>query len=201
MSRDHILHRIRTALGRTSTSAAAPPPAAHLELRPVPFEQRLEQFRSAVQALAGYVHSKSDARSTVEQILDGRSAVCADAPLLREWNIDTIAGVIPFTRENAATADVGITLAEYALADTGSLAVFASAAQPRLASLLPPCHVALVRRENLLTGLDELLGLHPQPLDGASSLVLITGPSRTADIEMILVRGVHGPGELHVILV
>ena len=201
MSRDHILHRIRAALGRTSGSTVPPPPAPHFQPRDASFEQRLEQFRSAVEALAGHVHSKADPRSTVERILDGRSAVCADAPLLREWNIDTIAGVLPFTRENAAAADVGITLAEYTLADTGSLAVFASAAQPRLASLLPPCHVALVRRDKLLTGLDELLDLHPRPLDGTSSLVLITGPSRTADIEMILVRGVHGPGELHVILV
>ena len=68
-------------------------------------------------------------------------------------------------------------------------------------SLLPPVHIALVDRERLLTGLDELLSILPRPADETSSMVLITGPSRTADIEQILVRGVHGPGEIHVVVV
>jgi L-lactate dehydrogenase complex protein LldG len=53
----------------------------------------------------------------------------------------------------------------------------------------------------LLTSLDELFAIIPEPADLTSSMVLITGPSRTADIEQILVRGVHGPGEIHVVLV
>jgi L-lactate dehydrogenase complex protein LldG len=53
----------------------------------------------------------------------------------------------------------------------------------------------------MLSGLDELLTRVPQPADSTASMVLITGPSRTADIEQILVRGVHGPGELHVVIV
>jgi len=55
--------------------------------------------------------------------------------------------------------------------------------------------------ERLLTGLDELFTVLPRPAEQTSSMVLITGPSRTADIEQILVRGVHGPGAIHVILV
>ena len=104
-------------------------------------------------------------------------------------------------REPAASAAAGITEADYGLADTGSLVVFASATEARLLSLLPPAHIAVLRKERLLAGLDELFLKHPAPLADSSSLVLITGPSRTADIELILVRGVHGPGELHVVLV
>jgi L-lactate utilization protein LutC len=67
-------------------------------------------------------------------------------------------------------------------------------------SLLPPVHIAVVPRERILTGLDELFTLLPDPSGSTSSMVLITGPSRTADIEQILVRGVHGPGEIHVVI-
>ena len=62
-------------------------------------------------------------------------------------------------------------------------------------------HIAIVPAACLLTGLDELYTLIPRPADRTSSMVFITGPSRTADIEQILVRGVHGPGEIHVVIV
>ncbi len=95
-------------------------------------------------------------------------------------------------------ADIGITSADYALADTGSLVMIASPQEGRKISLLPPLHIAVVPKDRLLSGLDELLDLRRLPLEETSSLVLITGPSRTGDIEQILVRGVHGPGEVHV---
>jgi L-lactate utilization protein LutC len=53
----------------------------------------------------------------------------------------------------------------------------------------------------ILAGLDELFSVVPDPAALTSSMVLITGPSRTADIEQILVRGVHGPGQITVVLV
>jgi L-lactate dehydrogenase complex protein LldG len=68
-------------------------------------------------------------------------------------------------------------------------------------SLLPPVHVAVLPRALILTGLDELFTLLPNPAEESSSMLFITGPSRTADIEQILVRGVHGPGEIHVVVV
>jgi len=70
-----------------------------------------------------------------------------------------------------------------------------------LVSLLPPIHIAVVEEHRLVNNLDDLLTTVAKPADITSSMVLITGPSRTADIEQILVRGVHGPGELHVILI
>ena len=100
-----------------------------------------------------------------------------------------------------AAADVGITSADYALADTGSLVMISSPREARLVSLLPPAHIAVVPRDRILTGLDELFSILPNPADVTSSMVLITGPSRTADIEQILVRGVHGPGQITVVVV
>jgi L-lactate dehydrogenase complex protein LldG len=67
--------------------------------------------------------------------------------------------------------------------------------------LLPPVHVAVFPRSRILANLDELLTVIPRPADQTSSMVLITGPSRTADIEQILIRGVHGPGEVYAVIV
>jgi len=61
--------------------------------------------------------------------------------------------------------------------------------------------VAVLTEDKILSSLDELFQILPLPVEQISSLVLITGPSRTGDIEQILVRGVHGPGELHVIVI
>ena len=78
--------------------------------------------------------------------------------------------------------------------------MLASPQEARLISLLPPAHIAVVPRDRILTGLDELFTSCPTPPTQTSSMVLITGPSRTADIEQILVRGVHGPGQITVVI-
>ena len=104
-----------------------------------------------------------------------------------------------FIRE-AAEASIGITAVDYALADSGTLCLLAGKHQPRTASLLPPVHVAVLRPEQILRGLDDLFALLTAGDDLSSAVTLITGPSRTADIELTLVVGVHGPQQLHVIL-
>ena len=96
---------------------------------------------------------------------------------------------------------VGLTGAVAALADTGSLVVASGPGRPRLASLLPPVHIALVRRALIVGSLFDLLGDGGGLVSKVSNLVVITGPSRTADIEMTLTYGVHGPAEIHAILV
>ena len=92
---------------------------------------------------------------------------------------------------------------DYAIAETGSVVLLPRRGVSRLVSLLPPVHVAVVRRGEVLPGLDELFAL--QRLDHiegdlGSYLNIITGPSRSADIEYTLVTGVHGPGEVHMVL-
>ena len=107
-------------------------------------------------------------------------------------------------RELAARADIGITGVDYAIAETGTCVLIARSGVSRLVSLLPPVHIAVVRRGQVLPSLDELFALRRQDfIDGAlgSYMSLITGPSRSADIESTLVTGVHGPGEVHMVLV
>ncbi len=210
MSRETILERVRTALGRTPGEPPAEPPEARIRIPEVAVEERIEKFRRALEALGGkfcVATSKEDARAYVAKLVEGRMAVASNSPYLAACGITGLPGVRSgFTREAelreaCATANLGITSADYGLADTGTLVMLSSAREPRMISLLPPAHVAVIPREIILTTLDELLTILPNPSDVTSSMVLITGPSRTADIEQILVRGVHGPGEVHVVVV
>jgi L-lactate dehydrogenase complex protein LldG len=92
----------------------------------------------------------------------------------------------------------GVSHAAYGLADTGSVVLAASPEEPRARSLLPDVHVTLLREERILPGLDELFAAVGSDLP--SSLAIVSGPSRSADIEQRLTIGVHGPGEVHVVL-
>ena len=207
-SRAETLEKTRKAVGRTAPPAPqAPPPRIHVP--EVDADTRLCRFLRAFQKLSGkpYVAATpEDARAYIEGVLAGRDAVASNAPLLRECGITDIASVRSgfaggaALRAACAQAGCGITSADYVLADTGSLVLFASAEEARMVSLLPPVHIAVFRRERILTGLDEFFSLVPMPAERSSSTVFITGPSRTADIEQILVRGVHGPGEVHAIV-
>jgi L-lactate utilization protein LutC len=94
--------------------------------------------------------------------------------------------------------DVGVSRALYGLADTGSVVLAASPEEPRGNSLLPWVHVTELRESDLMPGLAELFeALGP---DLPSALAIVTGPSRSADIELTLTIGVHGPGEVHIVL-
>lgn len=103
-------------------------------------------------------------------------------------------------RAELSAATIGITGAEAALSDTGSVVLVSGPGRGRLASLLPPVHIAIVERTKIMRSLPDLLLERPGLATSGSNLVCITGPSRTADIEHTLSRGVHGPREVHVIL-
>ena len=195
-AREAILGKIRRSLGRSESAAVADPPEVRIHVPERELPERLQMFTSALAVLAGKTFVAPDenaAREYVEGVVAGRPVVMTESAVLRRCGIG-------FTNVAVADAEIGITGAEYALADTGSLVVM-SAAEARLVSLLPPVHIAVVESSRLLTGLDEFLTVVPRPADRGASTVFITGPSRTADIEQILVRGVHGPGELHVVIV
>jgi L-lactate utilization protein LutC len=186
-SRDQMLGRIRDAIGRVEGDACPAPPA--VRIAPTAEMDRVRRFTEALSALGGTVIEVADvheAQRTVESIIGDRTFISSTSA---------------FSREACAAAEVGVTSAEYALADTGSLVFMSESGEARLLSLLPPRHVAIIERDRILSSLDELLTLIPHPAANSSAMVLITGPSRTADIEMRLVRGVHGPGEVTVVVV
>jgi L-lactate dehydrogenase complex protein LldG len=103
-------------------------------------------------------------------------------------------------------AGAGITGVDFVLAESGTLVLSSATEGVQVASLAPPIHVALFRRHQIVGSLDEVLAKlpissSPNRPSANRSVVFITGTSRTADIEQILIKGVHGPREVHAILV
>jgi L-lactate dehydrogenase complex protein LldG len=173
-------------------------------------EQYVQTFVQRFEKLAGkpsIVERPDEVVPHLAALLDGKRVVASNAPYLETCGITTLPNVQSgfsdrdALRDACAAADIGITSADYALAETGTLVMLASRQEARLVSLLPPVHIAIVPRSRIVANLDELLSLLPKPAEQTSSMVLITGPSRTADIEQILVRGVHGPGEIFAVIV
>lgn len=107
-------------------------------------------------------------------------------------------------KNRIAKSDIGITEVDYAIVDTGTLVLLTKKNQPRSVSLLPPIHLAIVRPENLVRNIKDLFIILKSNLeeeqDITSCMTFITGPSRTADIELNLTLGVHGPKELYVVI-
>lgn len=208
-AREQVLENVRKALGRKPGQAPAAPPAARIAIPVIDTERRFTMFGERLELVGGKTYraaNLAEARRITAEILGGEAAVASNAPLLAEAGITTLPGVTTGYRDEAslraacATTPFGITTADYGMAETGSL-VTRSATEARLVSLLPPVHIALLPLSRLLTGLDELYTILPLPAEDTASMVFITGPSRSADIEMILVRGVHGPRVIHVIVV
>jgi L-lactate utilization protein LutB len=99
-------------------------------------------------------------------------------------------------------ADLGLSGVDYLIAETGSVVLASRPDEPRSVSLLPAVHIAVAERGQLLPDLFDLFSkLDAQKCGLPSNLSIITGPSKTGDIELRLVTGVHGPGEIHVVVI
>ena len=103
-------------------------------------------------------------------------------------------------RDRGIAADLGVTGVDYAVAETGSVLIAAGKGTSRLVSLLPPVHVAIVERGQVVADLDDLFALVAAEHGATSYMNIISGPSRSGDIEQTIVKGVHGPREVHMVL-
>ena len=96
MSREHVLHKVRTALGRSAGQPVEESPPVRLSIDEVPIEARIESFCARIEALAGKTlraQSMDDARNYVAGVLNGRSAVASNSALLRQCGITALDGV------------------------------------------------------------------------------------------------------------
>jgi len=180
-------------------------------------------FTQELEALSGHVLTAENEGEAVSHILDILKQYSATRIIT--WNDESMglpalgealaaAGVAPVdsalppedAQRKAKLVELedvraGITGALGGLADTGAIALVSSPGQGRLASLLPPVHIALLKKSSLYPAMPAFLAAHPTVATAGSNLVFIAGPSRTGDIEMTLSLGVHGPKEVYVIVV
>jgi L-lactate dehydrogenase complex protein LldG len=173
----------------------------------------VERFRQALEAVAGrclIVRDEAEAAGALRQIAEQRNSqrvAVSDSPLAgRVVRLAALAAAEVL--ENAAAealfdCDLGVTGAQWGVAETGTLVLESDAERHRLASLVPSAHVALVEARNVRHTLGEVLRAINERGEGGLSraVTFITGPSRTSDIELTLAIGVHGPAELYVVVI
>jgi L-lactate dehydrogenase complex protein LldG len=170
----------------------------------------LERFQQSLEAVGGHcivVQGEAEATEAVRQIVGqlraGRLAI-SDSPLVKRL-LHPLAAEVELLK-SAAKADlfqchIGVTGAQWAIAETGTIALESDVERHRLASLVPPVHVAIIEAERICQTLGEVLqAIDEKGQDLSRTITFITGPSRTSDIELTLAIGVHGPAELHVIV-
>ena len=213
-SRENILARVRTALQTHPPVERPPTPEVWPSTDPTT-EQLVEQFTRELDAVSGELircNSMDEARRKLTELAERsewRTVGAVDCPLCRELAADVPAEQITWTHDGwdakeMAELSVGIIAAEMLLADTGTCVVSNDTAEERLMCYLPPACVVVATVEQLVEhmpgGWAEIARRTAEP-DRRGEFVLITGPSRTADIEKILILGVHGPKRLVVVLV
>lgn len=218
-SRDTILQRIRSGLSNTEAAGFAGlqlPPVPEVWPQTNPDKKVLaERFAAELKAIHGETirsATMDEARKCLAALLDEagwEKIALLDRPLAREAT-----SALPTERFAVAQADwtpqqmaelpAGLVTAEYLLADTGTSVVACGTAQERLMCYLPPACVVVARLAQLVENLPAAwpdLARRAADRELRGEFVLITGPSRTADIEKILILGVHGPKRLTVLLV
>ena len=192
-SRDSILGSIRSHL------AASPPcdlSESVFSPAPTPLTTSVvDAFKQSVEAVDGHcvvIHTEEELTRILKNFTARKIAI-SDAPILNRLGIE------PST-SNIFEIDVGITTAQAAITETGTLVLDSSRERNRLVSLVPPVHIAIVDASSIFQTLGEALAFIHQDGNISPAVTFITGPSRTADIELTLTIGVHGPQEVYVIV-
>ncbi len=220
--RAHVLGQIRVSLQTAHLPAARATVPPRVVAGQGERATMIENFRRELEPLGGSSYLARNDEAAIEIILQilagagGQELLTWDDSEIPLRGLGDALRINGYTREkidlpNDAAwrktklmelerAAAGITGAFAGLADTGSLALVSSPTRPRLASLLPPTHIAILETARLFPNMASFFSTHPDVIRDASNLVFVTGPSRTADIELTLTRGVHGPKYLHVVL-
>ena len=219
MERTAFLARVRDRL--KEVGASPPLPTAFPATPASGSDASAERFLAALRAVAGDGEvvegsSLTDAIGRVAARVaslpaDRRSAVVAPDATAFAIDIDTACAAAGLQvvrpsagaewRDRAAVAGLGITSAVLGVASTGSVLIASGADSPRAASILPEHHLVIMPADRMVPGLEEAIDAVASLAATCSNPFLVTGPSRTSDIEMEMVLGAHGPRSVHVLLV
>ncbi len=166
----------------------------------------LETFRNSldlVGATCVFVESENEAADTIGATIGTLSAkriVVSDSELVRRLiKTAKIEAIENASRGELFSSDIGITSAQWAIAETGTLVLESGAERHRLVSLVPAVHVCVLTANSIRASMAEILELVDP--DTNRTITFITGASRTSDIELTLAIGVHGPGDLRVLVI
>jgi L-lactate dehydrogenase complex protein LldG len=166
----------------------------------------LETFKESLELVGGryaFAENEDQAAAHLRTIVGDLSAtgiIVSDSELVhRIVNAADIDAIQDASRDELFASDVGITSAQWAIAETGTLVLESGTEQHRLVSLVPPVHVCVVNASSIRQSMGEILELVDP--DANPAITFVTGASRTSDIELTLAIGVHGPSELHVIVI
>lgn len=206
-TREQFLERVRGALGGARIPSE-PPPADESLVRRVNADANLvDLFATHAEAAGMEVHRTGVAglASVITGVLgDGKRVSVSVQPgvigdALREAGVENEDWRAQASLEAHYAVDAGITDVHLAVAETGSLLLRSDDAHSRGAFVVPPVHIAVVPVESIVPDLVDAFQTLTNPM--SASAVLVSGPSKTADIEGILVTGVHGPGRVVVVIV
>jgi L-lactate dehydrogenase complex protein LldG len=214
---ESIRHRTRTGRYKPThapdiawTPGEEPRESAPIENPPARFIEELEALgghAKRVENLEGareYVLSLARERGAERLIrwdVEELETLGVDEPLAEAGVEVTLWRDLEDFREVAARADIGLSTAEWAIADTGSLVLTSGPGKGRTVTLLPPTYVAVVAAEKVLRTVPEAIEKYAEGEGLPANVVFHTGPSRSGDIEMEIFVGMHGPGDVHVVLV
>jgi len=204
-ARTAILARIR-ASQRTAYIPDMPGTPRTVEPQTATPEESLTRFTAELELLGvkSHVEATADAvRERVRALWTGKRLLSWDADQL-PYDLGLL--LPPATifgradRDTQAAAELALSGVHGAIAETGSLVVRSGKGTSRTVTLLPPELVAVVRRDQLFFSMGELFRKQEEAMATAACTIAITGPSRTADIELQLTLGVHGPGKVTVVV-
>ncbi len=181
---------------------------------PAPIQDPVARFLEELGVVGGHgarVENLKEAQGHVASLARERGASALirwddadldgfDAPLAGQGVEVTVWRDLQDFREVASRADIGLSTASWAIAETGSLVLESGPGRGRSVTLLPPTYVAVLRAERILGTLPEAINRYTGGHLPAN-VCFHTGPSRSGDIEMSLVTGMHGPGDVHVVVV
>jgi len=222
LDQNNVLDDVRRALGRSATLSPKPLERFIEPTIKADVAELITRFTVEATAVRAQVHRVADKLQLVDRITE----ICAEnkeqeialsgAELLGEIDLAAAFAARGFSTfvpgESAheklvarlANCGVGVTAADYAIAETGTIVLSSDELNALLVSLLPAVHIAVLRSSQILGTLDEVISkLRQQRIGGVDpsrSVTFITGPSRTSDVELVLSIGVHGPKELRVII-